>query len=97
MTAPAASPLARRSNAAKLLAALGAVVVAVALFTPEPPGKSEGGRSSFSTGPGGIRMAQELAQRTGWNTERRLAPLDSVPRDTAVQAVIDPRLALGAH
>ena len=97
MTTPSATSLARGGNATKLLVALGAVVVAVALFTPEAPGKTEGGRSSFSTGPGGIRIAYELAQRMGWHAERRIAPLDSVARDTAVQAVIDPGLALGAH
>jgi hypothetical protein len=94
---PPAIPPARWGNSAKLLAALGAVVIAVALFTPEPPGKSEGGRSSYSTGPGGIRMAYELAQRTGWRTERRLTPLDSLQRDSGVQVVIDPSIALGAH
>ena len=96
MTQPSPTS-ARWGSSAKLLAALGAVVVAVALFTPEPPGKSEGGRSSYSTGPGGIRMAYELAQRTGWRTERRLTPLDSLERDSGVQVVIDPSIALGAH
>jgi hypothetical protein len=77
--------------------ALAAVVVGVAVFTPEAPGKSEGGRSSFSTAPGGIRIAYELAQRTGWTVRRRIVPLDSFARDTVAQAVIDPGLALGAH
>jgi hypothetical protein len=97
VTAPSAGTPPRGGNAAKVLAALGAVVIAVALFTPEPPGKSEGGRSSYSTGPGGVRIVYELAQRMGWRAERRIAPLDSTARDTAVQAVIDPGLALGAH
>ena len=43
----------RGANAAKLLAVLGLVVIGVALLTPEAPGKSEGGRSSYSSGPGG--------------------------------------------
>ena len=97
MTTPLAASSARGGNATKLLIALGAVVIAVALLTPEPPGRSEGGRSSFSTGPGGVRIAYELAQRMGWKAERRIAPLDSFARDTAVQVVIDPGIALGAH
>ena len=96
MTNPSASGSQGRGTAA-LLVALAAVVVAVALFTPEDPGRSEGGRSSYSTGPGGIRIAYELAQRTGWRVEQRLAPLDSDARDTAVQVVVAPQLALGAH
>jgi len=84
-------------NAATLLAVLGAVVVAVALLTPEAAGRSEGGRSSYSTAPGGLGIAYELAERTGWKVERRLAPLDSAESPPSVQVVIDPRVALGAH
>jgi hypothetical protein len=96
MTAPSA-PAFGGMSAVKLLAALAAVVVAVALLTPEEPGKSEGGRSSYSTGPGGVGMMFELAQRTGWPAERRLTPMDSVVRDTTVQVVIDPSVTLGAR
>lgn len=87
----------RRWNAATLLAVLGAVVIGVALLTPEAPGRSEGGRSSYSTAPGGIGIAYELAQRMGWKVERRLAPLDSAAAAPSVEVVIDPQLALGAH
>jgi len=87
----------RGMNAAKILAALGAVTVAVALLTPEAPGSSEGGRSAFSTGPGGVGIAFELAKRTGWLAERRIDSLPEVARDTVVHMVIAPRMALGAH
>jgi len=96
MTADAPSAF-RGMSAVKLLAALGVVVVGVALLTPEAPGKTEGGRSSYSTGPGGVGMMFELAQRTGWRAERRIAPMDSVVRDTTVQVVIDPSITLGAR
>ena len=91
------NPPKRWWNAATLLAVLGAVVIGVALLTPEAPGSSEGGRSSYSTAPGGVGIAYELAQRTGWKVERRLAPLDSAEFPPSVQVVIDPHLALGAH
>lgn len=96
MTTPSASMFTGVS-AAKLLAVLAAVVVVVTLLTPEAPGKSEGGRSSYSTGPGGVGMVYELAQRTGWRAERRITPLDSNAADTTVQVVIDPSVALGAR
>ena len=92
------APLAFRGmSAVKLLAALTAVVVAVTLLTPEEPGKTEGGRSSYATGPGGVAMMFELAQRTGWRAERRLTPMDSTVRDTTIQVVIDPNVTLGAR
>ena len=97
MTSPPTPPAKRSWNAATLLAVLGAVVIGVALLTPEAPGSSEGGRSSYSTAPGGIGIAYELAQRTGWKVQRRLEPLDSTRSAPAVQVVIDPQQALGAH
>ncbi len=91
-------PLAFRGmSAVKLLSALTAVVVAVTLLTPEEPGKTEGGRSSYATGPGGVAMMFELAQRTGWRAERRLTPMDSTVRDTTIQVVIDPNITLGVR
>jgi hypothetical protein len=96
MTNPPAS-ISHGKGAARLLVALTAVVVAVALFTPDDPGKSEGGRSSYSTAPGGIRIAYELAQRTGWHVEQRITPLDSQSTDLSAQVVIAPSSALGAH
>ena len=96
MTAPAPQTF-RGMNAVKILAALAAVVVAVTLLTPEEPGKSEGGRSSYSTGPGGVGMMYELAQRTGWRVERRITPIDSAGLDTSVQVVIDPSGTLGTR
>jgi hypothetical protein len=94
-TVPSASF--RGMSAAKLLAALAIVVIAVALLTPEAPGRSEGGSSSYSTAPGGLGMMFELAQRTGWHAERRITPMDSVVTDTTVQVVMEPEIALGAH
>jgi hypothetical protein len=97
VTIPPLSTPKRRWNSATLLALLGAVVVAVALLTPEAVGSSAGGRSSFSTAPGGVGIAYELAQRMGWRVERRITPLDSAPIAPAVQVVLEPGDALGAH
>jgi hypothetical protein len=104
MIGPTTAPLANAPsasfggmNAAKLLAALTAVVIAVALLTPEAPGRSEGGSSSYSTAPGGLGMMFELAQRTGWHAVRRITPMDSTVTDTTVQVVIEPQIDLGAH
>jgi hypothetical protein len=90
----AAAP--RRFGAKSLLAVLAGVVVLVALLTPEAPSKGEGGVSSYSTGPNGVRMAFELAGRLGWKTERRIVPMPSTGAPT-VQVVLAPREALGAH
>src|SRR5512135_989003 len=86
---PTAAP--RRSRAAMWLVALGVVALVVSLLTPEPPGESSGGRRSYSTAPGGVRMAYELADRLGWDVERRLNTMDSAPRPDAVQVVLAPR------
>jgi hypothetical protein len=78
------------------LAAFAGVAIVVALLTPEAPSNQSGGRSSFSTAPGGTRMAAELAQRMGWRTERRTAPLDSGAAP-GVNIVLGPDQTLGAH
>lgn len=80
-----------------LLVGLAVLVAAAALLIPEAPLREEGGRSSYSTAAGGSRMAFELATRMGWQTERRLTPLDSAPAAPTVQAVLAPQQALGAH
>src|SRR4051812_38970590 len=87
----------RGLSAVKLLSALLVVVIGVVLLTPEAPGKSEGGRSSYSTGPGGVGMVFELAKRMGWRADRRITPLDSLVDGSTVQVVIDPSSALGAR
>ena len=73
----------------------------IALFTPEAPGKSQGGLSSYSTAPGGAGIVYDLAGRFGWHTERRITTLDSLRRrgDTrpTVQVVLAPNEPLGAH
>jgi hypothetical protein len=73
----------------------------IALFTPEAPGKSQGGLSSYSTAPGGAGIVYDLAGRFGWRTERRITTLDSLRRrgDTrhTVQVVLAPSEPLGAH
>jgi uncharacterized protein DUF4350 len=97
MTAPPDIAAPRRSRAATWLVALAVVALVVALLTPEPPGESSGGRSSYSTAPGGVRLAFELADRLGWDVERRLTPIDSALRPVAVQVVLAPRGGLGSH
>jgi hypothetical protein len=90
-----------RFSTTKVALLLGAVTLMIALLTPEPPGKSEGGLSTFSTAPGGAGIVYDLAKRFGWHTERRITPLDSAhsrgdARPT-VQVVLAPREPLGAH
>ena len=97
MTAPSPTAAPRRSRAAIWLVALAVVALVVALLTPEPPGEGSGGRSSYSTAPGGVRMAYELADRFGWDVERRLTTMDSAPGEGAVQVVLAPRGGLGGH
>ena len=97
MTAAAEATPKRRISAAKLLAALGVVAVIVAILTPEAPGFTTGGRSTYSTAPAGTRMAYELAARLGWRVERRLSTLDSSRTRVDVQAVLAPQGGLGGH
>jgi uncharacterized protein DUF4350 len=93
MTAPATTP--HRSRAAIWLVTLAVVALVVALLTPESPVEGSGGRSTYSTAPGGARMAYELADRLGWDVERRLGMMDSSVRSEAVQVVLAPRGGLG--
>lgn len=100
---PAAGPRSGvgRFSAASIAIALGVLTLLIALFTPEAPGKSQGGLSSYSTAPGGAGIIYDLAGRFGWHTERRITTLDSLRRrgDTrpAVQVVLAPNEPLGAH
>ena len=98
---PTTSSSVGRFSAATIALALAALTLLIALFTPEAPGRSEGGLSSFSTAPGGAGIVYELAGRFGWHTERRITTLDSLRRrgDTrpTVQVVLAPREPLGAH
>ena len=90
-----------RFSAASIAVALAVLTLLIALFTPEAPGRSEGGLSSYSTAPGGAGIVYDLAARFGWRTERRITTLDSLHRrgDTSrtVQIVLAPREPLGAH
>ncbi len=90
-----------RFSATTIALALGVLTLIIALLTPEAPGSSEGGLSSFSTAPGGAAMIYEVAARFGWRTQRRIETLaalraqgDSGP---TVQVVLAPREPLGAH
>ena len=90
-----------RFSAASIALALTILTLLIALFTPEAPGRNEGGLSTFSSAPGGAQIVFELASRLGWRTERRITTLDSLRRrgDTraTVQVVLAPREPLGAH
>ncbi len=90
-----------RFSAASIAIALGVLTLLIALFTPEAPGKSQGGLSSYSTAPGGAGIVYDLAGRFGWRTERRTTTLDSLRRRgdtrTTVQVVLAPNEPLGAH
>jgi hypothetical protein len=90
-----------RFSAVSIAIALGALTLLIALFTPEAPGKSQGGLSSYSTAPGGAGIVYGLAGRFGWRTERRITTLDSLRQrgDTraTVQVVLAPSEPLGAH
>lgn len=74
---------------------VGALIVAVAVFTPqETIGRNGDQRlSSFSTAPMGGQLLYETAQRLGWQVERRKTP--DLPVDSnAVVAVLDPVVPL---
>jgi len=90
-----------RFNAASIAIALAVLTLFIALLTPEAPGRSAGGLSSFSTAPGGAGIVYELSGRFGWRTQRRITTLDSLRRrgDTSrtVQVVLAPSEPLGAH
>lgn len=94
MTAPTVGSNVGRFSATTIALVLGVVTLAIALFTPEAPGKSAGGLSSYSTAPGGAGIAYELARRFGWRTERRIITLDSAhlagDTRTTVQVVLAP-------
>lgn len=90
-------PLIRRIGSKTILAVLAAVVVIAALVTPEAPTQDQGVPTTFSTGPSGVRIAYELAQRMGWKVERRLVPFDSGMPAPTTQVVLAPSEALGAH
>jgi len=96
MTSVAPRP-AKRWTATWVLGALGIVVLAVALLTPEETASDGRDMSTFSTGPMGASIALELARRMGWNAERRVTSLDSVSRGRRVDVVLAPSVALGAH
>ena len=101
MTSPTVGSNVGRFSATTIALVLGVVTLGIALLTPEAPGKSAGGLSSYSTAPGGAGIAYELARRFGWRTERRIITLDSArlagDTRTTVQVVLAPREPLGAH
>ena len=90
-----------RFSAASIAIALTVLTLVIALLTPEAPGKSQGGVSSYSTAPGGAGIVYDMARRFGWRTERRTTTLDSLRQrgDTrrTVQVVLAPNEPLGAH
>lgn len=90
-----------RFSATTVMLVLIVALVLIVLLVPQPPDESEGGMSSYSTGPGGAGIVYELAQRFGWHTERRITTLDSTRRagDTrnTVQVVLAPDEDLGEH
>ena len=101
MTAPTVSSNVGRFSATTIALVLGVITLGIALLTPEAPGTSQGGLSSYSTAPGGAGIAYELARRFGWRTERRIITLDSARRAgdnrTTVQVVLAPKEPLGGH
>ena len=88
---------AKRWTATWVLGALGIVVVAVALLTPEEAATTGRDMSTFSTGPTGASIARELADRMGWKTEQRVVQLDSAKRARGVDVVLAPAISLGSH
>lgn len=83
----------RRIRRAVLLAGLAAVVVLVAILTPEPTNTQQGGLSVRSTAGGGARMLYELTERMGWRPRERDVPFDST-MPASVEAVLSPAGAL---
>jgi len=92
VTAPPASDRSRLLRPRVALPILAAIIIVVALLTPEQTaGRSGDARlSSRSTAPQGAAALYELAGRLGWRTSARLT--DSIPLGdtTAVHLVLDP-------
>ncbi|MDB4908240.1 MAG: hypothetical protein JWO05_3024 [Gemmatimonadetes bacterium] len=81
-----------------VLSVLAALVLAVALVTPEDAGGPRTSDSRLSTnlaGPNGARLLYELSLALGWKSERRTEP--DVPADSnVIHAVLAPPLRLTA-
>ncbi len=90
-----------RFSATTVALTLAGLTLLIALLTPEPAGRAEGGLSTFSTAPGGAGIVYELAQRFGWHAQRRTATLEELRAqgDTQpnVQVVLAPGEELGGH
>ena len=87
MTTPTTDAPASRSRFTGriLLALVAAIIVLVALLTPEPTGARSGDDrlSSSSTGPQGAALLYELSARLGWHPSRALDAPWSVPDDSS--------------
>src|SRR5438132_675588 len=72
-----------------LLVIVGLVVLAVLVAPAESD--NGGGRSTYSAGPSGVRIAFDLARRLGWSTEIRELPfkrdIGGPPSDSRSAAV----------
>src|SRR5438132_12697764 len=69
-----------------LLVIVGLVVLAVLVAPAESD--NGGGRSTYSAGPSGVRIAFDLARRLGWSTEKREVPFKPDSGAAPVQALI---------
>ena len=99
MTEPAGpQPPPRRLRRRIALAILVAMIVLVALLTPEDTGGRTGDSrlTSRSTEPQGAAALYELAGRLGWRPTRRLADTIPLGDTTAVHLVLDPPIAPSA-
>ncbi len=91
------APSSRRLRPAIILAALAALAIVVALFTPESVDNTGGDLSSYSAGPGGAKITFELARRLGWEVDRRTSPVAASIDSTTTYAIVGPRGTIGAQ
>ena len=94
MTAPALEGISRRGRRRIALVALGALILLVALLTPEQTGGRTGDArlTTYSTEPQGAGALFELSRRLGWEPSRRLTDSIALGDTTAVHLVLDPPL-----
>ena len=96
-TPPARAPQPWWVRPGIVLPIVGALALLVALFTPTVVGPRSGDPrlSTLSTAPLGASLLHDLAQRLGWQTDRRMrAGFDAAP--DRVLAVLDPAIPLRA-
>ncbi len=83
------------SRARLILTVMLAVVLVIALFTPQPS-DVEGRYTTHSTGPFGTQLIYDLSARLGWKVQRRTSMQPPPPSPHVVNVVLEPDEELDA-